>query len=195
MPTGYTADIEKGITFQQFAMNCAHAFGALITMRDEPIDSPIPEFKVEQYHYDWIERAKADLAKIEAMTKEDCRAAAKKEYDDALAYQVESKKEREDLRQKYESMLVEARAWVPPSPEHEGLKKFMIEQIEQSIEWDCADYERDVPKLVPADQWHLGALAAARETVARYEKSLAEEIERVNKRNLWVRQLKESLTA
>lgn len=69
----------------------------------------------------------------------------------------------------------------------------MIEQIEQSIEWDCADYERDVPKLVPADQWHLKALAAAREKVARYENSLAEEIARVNSRNLWVSRLKESL--
>jgi hypothetical protein len=193
MPTGYTDSIKDGISFEQYVLNCAHAFGALIMLRDDPIDSPIPEFKVEPYHYEWIEEAKAEFAKIEAMTKEECRAAAKKEYDDALAYQAESKRKRDDLRVKYGSMLAQVRGWEPPSPEHEGLKKFMIEQIEQSIEWDCADYEREVPKLIPTDQWHLKALAHAREKMARREKNLAEEIERVESRNRWVRQLKESL--
>jgi hypothetical protein len=43
MPTGYTAPIADGMTFEQFALGCARAFGALVTMRDEPSDAPIPE--------------------------------------------------------------------------------------------------------------------------------------------------------
>ena len=36
MPTGYTDKIKDGITFKEYAMGCARAFGALITMRDNP---------------------------------------------------------------------------------------------------------------------------------------------------------------
>jgi len=37
MPTGYTADLNDGkqVTFQEFTMKCARAFGALIEMRDD----------------------------------------------------------------------------------------------------------------------------------------------------------------
>lgn len=43
MPTAYTADIAKGITFKQYAMNCARAFGALIDLRDKPANCEIPD--------------------------------------------------------------------------------------------------------------------------------------------------------
>ena len=38
MPTGYTLDLYNGkdITFEEFVLKCARAFGALIDMRDEP---------------------------------------------------------------------------------------------------------------------------------------------------------------
>ena len=42
MPTGYTCQIETGITFEQFALNCSRAFGALSNMRDDPSGTPIP---------------------------------------------------------------------------------------------------------------------------------------------------------
>ena len=43
MPTGYTAGILEGETFEQYALQCAKAFGALVMMRDEPSDAPIPD--------------------------------------------------------------------------------------------------------------------------------------------------------
>lgn len=36
MPTGYTADIKDGISFETYAMNCARAFGACVSLRDKP---------------------------------------------------------------------------------------------------------------------------------------------------------------
>ena len=43
MPTGYTAPIKDGISFNDFMWGCARAFGALIMMRDDPPGTPIPE--------------------------------------------------------------------------------------------------------------------------------------------------------
>jgi hypothetical protein len=52
MPTGYTAKLmEEGQSFPEFAMRCARNFGALIMMRDESLDVPIPEqFEPSDYY-------------------------------------------------------------------------------------------------------------------------------------------------
>ena len=75
MPTGYTAMLteEKEITFEDFALKCARAFGALIEMRDESLDAKIPEeFKVTEYHTVELNRAIEklnDVYKITIMDK------------------------------------------------------------------------------------------------------------------------------
>jgi len=52
MASGYVHKmLDDKQDFRTFAMSCARAFGALITMRDEPADAPIPdEFKPDPYH-------------------------------------------------------------------------------------------------------------------------------------------------
>jgi hypothetical protein len=37
MPTGYTAAIKDGISFEKFVWDCARGMGALVMMRDEPL--------------------------------------------------------------------------------------------------------------------------------------------------------------
>jgi hypothetical protein len=68
MPTGYTAAIKDGISFQQFAMACARAFGALVMMRDEPSSAPIPDFQPSNFHVEHLELARAELARLQALT-------------------------------------------------------------------------------------------------------------------------------
>lgn len=51
MPTGYTANVPDGITFEQFVWQCARGMGALVMMRDEPTGAPIPErFEPSDYN-------------------------------------------------------------------------------------------------------------------------------------------------
>lgn len=50
----------ENFTFPEFAMRCARNFGALIMMRDEPLDAPIPEkFEPSGYYKKEYEKAKA----------------------------------------------------------------------------------------------------------------------------------------
>ena len=66
MPTGYTADVMDGkvTDFKLFAMQCARAFGALVIMRDEPLNAEIPdEFSPSNYHFQELEQARERLAK------------------------------------------------------------------------------------------------------------------------------------
>lgn len=50
MPTGYTHKIKDGMTFKEYALRCARNFGALMDMRDDPMDAPIPIFTPSGYH-------------------------------------------------------------------------------------------------------------------------------------------------
>ena len=67
MPTGYTLELYDGkdITFEEFVLKCARAFGALINMRDEPRDAPIPErFEPSYYHLKELIKAKSGQKKL-----------------------------------------------------------------------------------------------------------------------------------
>jgi len=197
MPTGYTADITKGISFEQFALNCARAFGALVTMRDDPADAPIPsEFKPDGYAAKRLAQLQAELADINAMTAWQCKNAAISEYRQHRDYHIKGQKENAELREKYLHMLKQVEAWTPPTPEHEGLKKFMCEQITQSINFDCSDYhERALAELKPlsGSKWR----AIKRSELSHQIQSQMEEKEKdeamAASRTNWVQKLKTSL--
>lgn len=62
MPTGYTAAIADGIDFKTYALSCARAFGALVEMRDEPANAPIPEeFKPSSYYVTSLASAREEV--------------------------------------------------------------------------------------------------------------------------------------
>src|SRR5574341_660996 len=138
MPSGYTAAIADGITFEQFAMRCARAFGACATMRDDRADARIPDaFEPSDYHLKAQQSARDELAVLNAMTPEDAEHAAAAAWDKAETARLVRLQEYRDLRTKYEAMLVKVRAWTSPTPEHDGLRDFMCQQITQSIDFDC----------------------------------------------------------
>lgn len=196
MPTGYTSDIEKGITFQQFALNCARAFGALVTMRDEPHGASIPkEFKAHDYNAKALADAEKALASAQAMKPHAVEKAAEAEYKTALTDMNERIAKKNALRVKYEAMLTQARKWTPPSPDHDGLRDFMVQQITESIKFDCdTEYEfKYAPERLTGEQWREAAIAKAQRDIDYHQTEHAKEVDRTNGRNRWVRQLRDSL--
>jgi len=195
MPSGYTSEIANGITFERFALGCARAFGALIIMRDDPKDAPIPEaFEPSPHYAQWLRAAEAERDRLREMTNDQIRDAAAQAHKTAHAKWKKRKAEREDLRQKYETMLAQARAYVPPSPEHVEFKNFMVSQIEQSIAFDCDKRWDNEPQPVDHMEWHRKQTEEAVRKVAQYAEEHAKEIERTNQRNTWIRLLRESLS-
>lgn len=195
MPTGYTADIAKGISFKEYAMGCARAFGACITMRDEQSGTPIPDkFDPSDYHAKALAGLRERLAELKTMTPEQAESQAGKSYDDAETRRVTRLLELGELRQKYEAMLKEARAWTPPTPEHEEFKRFMCSQIEQSINFDCGTsyYETPTERKTGA-QWRHAELMECVQQIAYHEGEHAAEVERAENSTGWVRALRQSL--
>lgn len=194
MPSGYTADIEKGITFEKFALDCAKNFGALITMRDDPKGTKIPKFKPTSYHVKSIEKDKKEKNRLLQLTEEEKQEATNREYREKILSNKDGIHDKHVLRDKYETMLSDVRLWKPPSEGHEELKRFMVNQITESIDFDCATsyYETEVVKLSP-DAWLKEKLGEIDWNIDYHEKENRKEIERVNDRNDWVEKLKNSL--
>jgi hypothetical protein len=198
MPTGYTHDIEQGISFQQFAMNCARAFGACVLMRDEPADAPIPErIKVSDYYTKSLEEAREALSRVRSLTPEQAHAESLAAFKRAQERNTESLQKCRDLRAKYEAMLVKVNAWAPPTPDHKGMKQFMREQIEKSIEFDCNEdyYLNNAPTQLSADKWRAEQIRQCERDVEYREKALADEQRRTDERNAWLSELRASLAS
>lgn len=195
MPTGYTAKVEDGTVteLRDYMLICACAFGALIMMRDEPMDAPIPEkFEADTRYYD---------EKIAVVTKELSRIAALS-ADEALTESLAANNEIRRLHReaqnadylrldRHRAMAEKVSAWTPPTPEHVEYKTFMLQQLEVSSQW--LGSKRDLLPLSIGEAWRHERLADLAHELAYSTKSRAEEIERAAGRQKWLDDLRASL--
>jgi len=195
MPTGYTADLNDGkqVTFSEFAMKCARAFGAFIEMRDEPSDAPIPdEFRPSNYHLDGIKTAEKQLAEVEKWSNARAERKAKKAFDDEVRSSWEDSKENEKAGRAYIAMLKQVGKWVPPTKDHEGLKSFMIDQLAKSVESDCL-HTPTMPQRFSGTQFRAQHIKSLHRDIAYHTKEYNAEVRRTREKNEWVRSLRHSL--
>lgn len=195
MPTGYTAGVQDGkvTSFAEFAMNCARAFGALVELRDAP-SAPIPQkFKPSSYHEKALADAQATLKDLHGMSDTAADVAASKEYRDAISGWDQTERENTQSRNRYNAMLAQVITWNPPSPDHVELKKFMVQQLTESLKFDCGDRNDWKPKRLNGSAWLEKKIASTERGVEYHTKGLADDIKRAEERTQWVQQLRDSL--
>lgn len=201
MPSGYTAKMYEGEdqSFDDFVMSCARGMGALITMRDEPMDAPIPDaFEPSDYHAKAIEDAEWRLRNLDTVSDESARLQADQEYQQAHAAWMESRRKEAELRERYVAMLAKVQAWEPPTPDHVHFKEFMVEQLTGSIDFDCpSDWPtwRPEPQPKSIEEWKSEKRAKAERDLTYHSEEHAKEIARARERTEWVTALRLSLLA
>jgi len=196
MPTGYTAGIAGNMSFNEFIMDCARAMGACITMRDDPRSTEIPDkFEPSTYYIKAFKKATQRFTTLQKMSAKEAEKEAKKEFKKAVENNQKNISDNNELRKKYQTMLASVKEWQPPTPDHKGLKSFMVEQISESIEHDCSNsyYLDNPPKMLSGEEWLSKKISAALRNINYYETENQKEVERANGRTLWVQQLKKSL--
>ena len=197
MPTGYTSGVMDGTVtdFTEFALQCSRAFGACITLREEPLSSEIPEFKVSDHHKERLKETEEELSKFYEMSEDKKLKLYKSEQAEKVKSAEKTRAEKMETRKRYEAMLLKAKDFVPPSSDHEQFKNFMIEQLERSIEFDCSTKYCDLEEEpVDFETWKADKVKSLMRDVEYYTKEYQKEQETVEKRNEWVRLLKESLS-
>lgn len=194
MPSGYTSIIEKGATFEEFVWTCARAFGALVAMRDESGDAPIPdEFQPSMFYAERIAECTAALHEFENLDKVGLTQRMLAERSAAVDRNIERRRKAVDLHDRYDAMLRRIQLWTPPSDDHRELKQFMVSQVQESIRFDCGDPYQEV---LPPDHylaWRDKRKQELEKSLKRAREEHAGEVERVRRRNEWLRQLRESV--
>jgi len=116
-----------------------------------------------------------------------------KEYNDNVAKShKESEAKRLELLTRYQNMLHQVINWLPPSQDHFNFKKFMIEQLESSIEWDCShSYERE--KELTPEEWYKIQYDQLTWSMNYHLEEHKKDVERTRGRNKWLKELRESL--
>lgn len=196
MPTGYTAAIYEGKnpTFEEFALDCARAFGALILLRDSDKSEPIPQFEPStEYDEERLAFAIPRLAEVNAWTDEEADAQAIAVFDEAVREWSQRQNERLTLRMRYMAMLDQVRAWEPPTEDHRALKNFMDAQLCESIEHDCRSSFPKAPTAQTGAEYRQAEILRLQWDIDNARKHIAEEIERTESRNAWVAALFGSL--
>ena len=198
MPTGYTSEIgtKDNLTFKEFTLKCARAFGACIHQRDDASDILPQKQKVDNYH---ISQLNAAIKKLKTFKKTSKKVLRQKMERDFLKRNKElliSIEKTHALQNKYKLMLKKVNNWIPPSTEHDGLKKFMIEQIAESIKWDCStSYQEEglSREKESFEEHYVAELKSLEDDIKYHEKKYNEDVERTNKANQWIEDLYNSL--
>ena len=196
MHSGYTSGVERGITFEQFIMDCARAFDFCMLIRDEPGGGEaIPlVFEPDPYHFQNMERLTRELEELQAMSDDEAHMAAAKEGEDNELYRKNRSDKYTSLRIAYNEMLLKVDEWVPPTHEHVKLKRFMREQIERSMAADCVEelYQQVAPRI-EGSRWRTLRMEQKHEELVRHTKDYQRAVENAERSTAWVRALRESI--
>lgn len=194
MPTGYTSKLYEGEpqTVANFILDCSRVSGYMVPLRDDNLGSPIPEeFKPSTYALEGLVRAKSRLDYLASLSPGAVERDLEHEHSNLASKARMAAFKKERLRERYDAMLARVLTWTPPTSEHEGLKTFMIEQLESSIQHDC--YQIEMPVKPSPDEWIMRERERAERDAAFYTEQQTAEIERAAKRNSWLKALRASL--
>jgi len=189
MPTGYTYKIGEGISFEDFVLLCARQFGACIMQRDDNANDK-PKLQKPSDHY---EKKLKKYIKYKKPTKTDF----KKYVNKSIKELEKDNKNKTVLRKKYENMLKNVKSWQPPTSDHTNLKQFMIDQIAESIDFDCNNNynDKEIKRLdsLTYESYCKDEENSFKKMREYYAEELSEEKKRVDSRNNWIISLYNSL--
>ena len=133
------------------------------------------------------------LKKFKKPTKAQFESYVKK----TIADYEKSIKEKNELKKRYSDILEKAKNWQPPTKEHEGLKKFMIGQLTDSMSFDCgvSFYESELASLyaITYKDYVKKKLAEHNRSIRYHEESEAKDLSNIKQRNKWIKDLYDSL--
>lgn len=189
--------MEKGQSFREFAMQCARAFGACVTMRDDSMDEPIPKrFEASDYHVKQLDGARAKLSWLRGLNKDEQLAHGQKLKSELVnsrkTWLAKEKAQNERLCDMEKSVM----AWKPPTKDHLGLKTFMLEQLGVSKN-NCDYIQQEIAKTQadPPLAFYIADVEQAVRDIKYHTEQHAKEVGRADSRTEWVTQLRESLAS
>lgn len=203
MPTGYTAQILDGkiTTFKEFAKLCMRAFGATIHMRDESLECEYEPRIPSDYHLKALKYCQEELKFLSEMSDDEIIEKKRSEILNDIEYHNKKIVESENNYKKLNTILSDVRMWEPPTEDHKGIKKFMEEQITETLKYD-ADSKYHIIRIrelteelknIEISDIKYNRLEKLQKDIKYHIKNYDEEIKRVKDSNKWVEKLLNSI--
>ena len=204
MPTGYTAGILDGTitTFEQFVLQCSRAFGATIHMRDESLDTPYEPRTPSEYYSTSLQSQREELEKMKTISDEEIVQEYESLLRESLEYHEGELEKTKSNLEKLNSLLESAKSWIPPTEEHDGIREYMIDQLELTIKAD-GDLSYHVDKIIQAKKeieegidpqvYRKERIKGIEDRISYYEIEHQKELERCKQSNRWMESLLESI--
>jgi hypothetical protein len=163
-------------------------------MRDDPMDAPLPdEIKPHtSYYEESAAKHEARLKELQALTPAQAEGEAQMAYEKEMASHRKWMADRALEVSRLTSMLTKVRAWHPPTPDHDRMKEFMVEQLTISLP---GEWSPPTPVNLDGESWRQREIDKSENALAWDRKHLAEEIERAKGRDGWLKALRQSLAA
>lgn len=202
MPTRYTSYIKDGkiTSGKEFLKLCTRAFGIAIDLKDESLDVPTPNhFEPDTYYEKAYKDSLASREKAYSMTFEEAKEDMISKFKNNKASAERCLKDYKNEDKKYLKVREEVEKWIPPTQEHEGLKKFCLEQIDMSLntslyKWCEEDINKELDTSDDTVRKYIDNLKDyADEKLKRAYKNWQEELRRIEEKNIWMKQFLDSL--
>lgn len=203
MPTGYTHGILDGKikTFHDFAKVCMKAFGACVHMRDDDNDKPYVPQTPSDYHPKAIKEAQTELKKAQQLSDAQIVSNKVKSLTKDISYYENQIVKADADRMKLKTMLSDVKHWRPPTEDHDGIKAFMLEQLNSTLEFDGRTnwQEEKLIELrkelqsIDASKIRQAMIDSAIHDIEYHTKEYEIEVKRCNDANKWVTDLLKSL--
>lgn len=199
MPTGYTCGVRNGevIELKDYILQCARNFGACVHMRGDGISSDIKYREVGEYYPRRLENIRKEFEEFKLLSDEEIQKQLDESYERRVQEQKEGLKRFDERKQRYLDMIDKVKEWIPPTKDHIGLKEFALEQLNNSLEFDCSDSSRNYYLQEPfkdtVEGYKAWKIKSYLKDLEYYSKSYREELENAEKANKWITDLYESL--
>ena len=206
--TGYTAGIIDGKinSASEYLKICIKAFGCCFEQREEPLYSPIrmPSLDDCKYYERELKKVEERVKEFDGLSNDEIFERFIDEKKAEISYLenfiARMKKER-DLYLKIRNGVEK---WVPPTSDHDDIKRFAINQIDMCIPTDSEIREKerelegakkamDIYTQNDADGWHSEYRRSLMKDVDYYTNRLEESKKTVEKRTEYLQAFIDSL--
>ena len=155
------------------------------------MDAEIPqEVPIDPYYYRRIRELRTEIAEIEALSEDEATARVNAKAQETRREWQARQAETQRLQAEYKRLIAQIEAWPPPTPDHQGLKDFALQQLRESLEFDVHGWEEPAAPVVG---WKERTLAELHKSLAQAWEDLAKQIQWTKDANAWLTALRASL--
>lgn len=203
MSTGYTSYIYDGkiTNGANFLKLCTRAFGIAVDIKDENLSVVTPNhFEPDPFYEEMYKKAVSKRNKYKRMTIDEARQEFVEKEIKSLNSSKEYLSKMIEENDRYRSVRIEVKKWIPPTSKHEKLKEFALNQLNISMNSkDSLEFFRtgSDKKIDDSEENIINYLYEMQETcekeVIRSYKKWQENIKETEEKNLWMKQFLDSL--